>query len=503
MGLDMALNESPLSRIWATLRRNDAILLISIMVLAVAARLVFLHEPFERDEGSYAYLGQEILRGSIPYRDAIEMKPPGTFYLYALGIWLFGATVGGVRLFTALYLLGTLLAVYLCGRQLLDRRAGLLAALFYAVFNSLPVTQANSSNTEVFLCLPLLAATYCLLKAGATGSRAYLAGSGLFAAGAMLIKTVAVPYVAVFGLFALFIGPNRRTIGDHLKDAAAFAAPFGAFLAAVVLLFAASGAYRDFILWNVTVPLQYAQGAFVSGPPLPQVLRLLAPELLPLVVASLPALFYFLRAIRRYDAALMLCLLPAIVAGISMPMKFFPHYFVQAIPFLAVFAGVGTSFMLAARRPLAIAWLLLLAVPFAYFVRTDFDLYFRDSPELVSMKKYGTVFTEAVAVANYVKKNTRPTDYILQWGFEPEIYFLANRRAPVPYSTSNVMGSLQNKNEGIRNLITGIVVKKPKFIIIQPSWAMMPGYEQLMSVLNTYYHFDTSFGSEFYVYRLN
>ena len=36
--------------------------------------------PLERDEGEYAYIGQLILRGEIPYVAAHSMKLPGVYY---------------------------------------------------------------------------------------------------------------------------------------------------------------------------------------------------------------------------------------------------------------------------------------------------------------------------------------------------------------------------------------------------------------------------------------
>ena len=52
-------------------------------VLAVAlllARLPSVVQPAGGDQGIYAYVGQSILRGEVPYRDALE-----TAYLYCRG----------------------------------------------------------------------------------------------------------------------------------------------------------------------------------------------------------------------------------------------------------------------------------------------------------------------------------------------------------------------------------------------------------------------------------
>src|SRR6266581_3517973 len=119
--------------------RREILILGGILLLLVILRLVFLHEPFERDEGTYAYIGQEILRGAIPYRDMIEIKPPGVMYLYA-----------------AL----TCTVVFLTARRFNGSRAALLAALLFAVYEGTPMLQGSSSNSEVFMLLPIAVATY-------------------------------------------------------------------------------------------------------------------------------------------------------------------------------------------------------------------------------------------------------------------------------------------------------------------------------------------------------
>ena len=82
--------------------RKELILLFIIIAAAFSLRMVFLHEPLERDEGLYAYIGQEILRGNLPYRDAMDQKPPGIHYIYSTIITAFGATPEGIRIGTAI-----------------------------------------------------------------------------------------------------------------------------------------------------------------------------------------------------------------------------------------------------------------------------------------------------------------------------------------------------------------------------------------------------------------
>ena len=76
-----------------------------VMLITVVVRWKFINVPFERDEGTYAYFGQLVLDGKIPYVDFYEMKLPGIYYTYALLLAVFGETLEGIHIaFVALNL---------------------------------------------------------------------------------------------------------------------------------------------------------------------------------------------------------------------------------------------------------------------------------------------------------------------------------------------------------------------------------------------------------------
>src|SRR5471032_661246 len=68
------------------------------LLVAVGVRARLLDFPLERDEGEYAYAGQLILQGIPPYQLASNMKLPGTYFAYALGMAIFGQTTTGIHL---------------------------------------------------------------------------------------------------------------------------------------------------------------------------------------------------------------------------------------------------------------------------------------------------------------------------------------------------------------------------------------------------------------------
>src|SRR3977135_182202 len=92
------------SPIWLRrLVQYRAWILVGLTVLLVLVIRVRLREmPLERDEGEYAYAGQLMLQGVPPYKEAYNMKLPGTYAAYALIMVVFGQTPSGIHVGVAL-----------------------------------------------------------------------------------------------------------------------------------------------------------------------------------------------------------------------------------------------------------------------------------------------------------------------------------------------------------------------------------------------------------------
>ena len=78
------------------------------------------------DSGYYLYIGQQILQGKIPYIDLWESKPPGIFYINALGLWLGRGTRWGIWGLELLFLLSSSAISF----YLINKKSGFFPALF-------------------------------------------------------------------------------------------------------------------------------------------------------------------------------------------------------------------------------------------------------------------------------------------------------------------------------------------------------------------------------------
>ncbi len=465
--------------------RRETVFLLLILVLAFTLRMKFLHEVFERDEGQYAAIAQVILDGGIPYKDAIEIKPPGVFYLYALGIALFGATTESLRIFTAIYSMLTVLAVYGTARRFGGANAGLWAALLYAVFSCGPLNQGSSSNTEVFLVLPMTAAAYFLMLAIDTGKRLPLIACSICSGAALLIKPVALPVVALLFIAVFFLQSSRRSVRGTAVNTVSYLLPMISMAAITFGYFAYRGAWNEFIYWNIIFPTSYLDSG-ITGPGLQITLRRLAPELLVILTFALPSAVWLLFSKRNIKSVVLALLFPAACIAIWLPRKYFPHYFIMLVPTLAILAGIGLAQAFSVKR-LRLFTATILLLTFSYWASKELKFYVYYTPEMISLMKYGSQFVEAQKLANYLKERTQPGDYIFQWGLEPELYFLADRRSPNRNLVSVSPAWAQNPQEEVNQMAQDIMQKQPRYIIMQPEWQEWPGFDEVSYIVNNYY----------------
>src|SRR4029077_11270135 len=89
-------------------------------------------------EGEYAYSGQLLLHGVLPYKLAYSMKFPGTAGAYALLMSIFGQSTVGVHIGLVLINLVTVGLIFLLGRELLGELGGMTAAASYSVLSLMP-----------------------------------------------------------------------------------------------------------------------------------------------------------------------------------------------------------------------------------------------------------------------------------------------------------------------------------------------------------------------------
>ncbi len=98
---------------------RPAFLCAAIMVMTMLIRALLLNIPFERDEGEYAYIGWRMELHELPYRDWVDQKPPGIFWVYRLALALPLEPVRAIHLTGALVAAASAAALFMLARRFL------------------------------------------------------------------------------------------------------------------------------------------------------------------------------------------------------------------------------------------------------------------------------------------------------------------------------------------------------------------------------------------------
>lgn len=483
-------------------RRWEISLLLFILFFSFAIRLPFLHEPPERDEGGYAYAGQEILRGAVLYKDVIEHKPPLLSYMYAGMFWLFGETTVAIKLFSSLYVLLTTVSVFFLSRYLFGSIAALWSAFLYGLFSSGPAIHGTAVEGELFFALPLTLSILAYAAAIKSNEKWFIA-SGFFATVAVLIKTTALP---VFLLLFSILVIHRNPIKDRyyfVRDGLLLAS--GPAFCALILItyFSYNGALGDFFYWNVIYNFNMlGEGRASNFWPrlLGRGLQVSSEHLLLWMLSIAALIILFLR--KRDTTTLLLSLWPVTsFLGVSMTGLFWPHYFQQMIPPLAVLSGFAiTGIYNKEALKGGMKWIAIAITPFLISagygaVKNGYKYYLVYTPEEISRNKYGgDIFNDTLKVSEYIKDRTKPHDYVFQWGWEPQIYLLTNRRCPNKYPYMQVIDGAPDQGAAIEAMVNSIIAKRTKYIVIQKGREMWSGYEEIVYIVNNYYAFETEIG---------
>src|ERR1051325_652452 len=88
------------------------------------------------DEAASACIADVILNGGLPFKDAIDTRPPLTYYAFAMVFAIFGRNnMPAVHLSLSLLVGVIALVIYALGSLVCNRRAALLATLAFAVLS--------------------------------------------------------------------------------------------------------------------------------------------------------------------------------------------------------------------------------------------------------------------------------------------------------------------------------------------------------------------------------
>lgn len=466
-----------------------------IIVLLAFARIRLLDVPLERDEGEYAYLGQLLLHGVPPYSAAYSMKFPGTYLMYALTMSLFGQTIQGIHLgLLAVNCLTVLLIFFLC-KKIANDFAAIIASGAYAVLSVSSPVFGFAAHATHFVVLPAVAGSLLLLNAVEKNKPGLYFLSGALFGLAFLMKQPGFFFIA-FGLsyviYHTVSSKPGRFSGETIRDGALFSA--GALLpvlAAFVWLFIA-GVFAKFWFWTVQyaakyttqMPLSLAFTVFKY-----RIASVTAGFPLLWIMASLGLLTVLFH--RDLNNKRPLIVLFSIFSFLTICPGFYfrEHYFITLLPAVSILIGVffnhlnAKSIAIFKKPGLKFIGIGIFAAIVVAGVVNQKDYFMKDGPVAVSKKLFGdNPFAESPEIARFIEAKSSPSDRVLVFGSEPQIYFYSKRRSATGYIYMyELMENQSNSLSMQKEMASEVESSKPKFVVdvhVSKSWIVTPESEK-------------------------
>lgn len=476
-----------------------------LLIIFILRAPAFWTPILDIDEAQFAGFADAILYGGVPYISSLDTKPLGIYYFFSAIFWLFGKNdMIAVHAFTALWVGLTAYFIYRISNKLYSPRAGLIAALYYAVFTTTYIPKFISTSIVILMMLPLTMSIDTFLSWEQTGKKWYLWLAGIFWGLACLFKYQAGINLVVIGFYLLIFRPlylDRSLSKMKVKAFLIFVA--GGLITGLlfVLHLFALGAWDAFVFWSLKGSLAYIEAAtsltyFWSN---------LAVRGMSIVASAFLLWFFAMRRsghliqdlfrasrhrrlkCEEYLILIWLCfsVIPVCTGG-----KFYGHYFLQLYPALCVLAAGSTMRFFSWLRTgvptrakqwaygLFVAGILIPSIGF-FGARLYADQIYAAIGE-ENPKNYRPI-------AEYVKKRSKDGDRIFVWGFATPVYYYSDR---IPASRFLWCDWMTGRVSGTRSARD--VFFDTTSYITRGSWQM---FFEDMANNNPVYFIDTSPGN--------
>jgi 4-amino-4-deoxy-L-arabinose transferase-like glycosyltransferase len=441
---------------WRTVANRRTLLLIAACaVLAAALRIPFIWTGISMDEGGYAYVAQQWARGARLYDTGAWLdRPQGLLLTYRFLLWWddsgwtirLGAAAAGFVIAILVGLIGWLIA---------GRRAALAAALIYSVVGVAPRIEGFTLNGELLASVPAAAAVAAALLWHRSGSTGWLIAAGLSAGAALTMKQSGVDGLGV-GLAVVTVGAAYQRVRHAAIFLAAAAAPLGAC--------ALHGGYLGWQrYWTALVGYQLAALTDLNtglSTRWDEFSRSLSPAGLDLlVVGSVAGIGLWLMRRSRIAVWMSLAWLTSGAIGVNMGGSYWPHYYVQLLPPLAVLAGTAVA---AIGRPGLRAAVLALAVlpQLLWFVA----VVGASPAERQHLVPYYARAARDERIAAVIRAETEPSDQIFVLVSEANLYFLTRRTTDYPYLWGKPIEKIPDALPCLREMLDG--PERPALVVL-------------------------------------
>ncbi|MBU1129781.1 hypothetical protein KKE45_00475 [Patescibacteria group bacterium] len=465
--------------------------LFYLLLLNFLLRIPTFFEPNRyADEDIYLALGQGLRKGLVFYRDIHDNKPPL--------LYIIAAIAGSVPIFRLILLVWHSVNIYffwLLSKKLFKSSFFFnLSTLLFTILSSIPLTEGNIANGEIFMIMPATIAVYILL----TRQKDFILAGFLFAIAFLFKVPIAFDFFAILLYFIAFkpknIKASIKTIFSPKILFMLFAFIFPILLS--IVYYYLLGAGQPYVKAALMQNVGYLSSWEGASRPIYQSGLF---QRLIVFIAILALLFKFRKNFHQKFLLIFLWFAGGLF-GSFLSGRPYPHYLIEALPpacLLLVFLFSNKS-KTADRVVIFLLFLLTTIGIFKYKFWYHQSLpYYKNFIQYVLRTKnkqeywnfFGNHVIDNFQTAHYIKKNTNKNDKIFVWGDEPSIYAMSKRLPIGRYTVAYHIVDFNGFEQSFRQIKTYL----PEYVVYCQNNNL--SFPQLDSLLSNYYYINQIFGN--------
>ena len=460
--------------------------LILILFVVTLLRVPSLFEPYwYGDEGIYLTLGEGVRQGVVLYRDLFDHKPPLLYWVAALA-----GSVFWFRMILLVWHLGTIALFWKLSKKLFNtnNKAILLSNVFFALFTTIPLLEGHIANAELFMIGTTIAAFNLLLPAINLTTKKLLWGGTLLSL-SFLFKVPSVFDFLVIPFFWLVYGLSFKSLKESFSRGFILGVGFTMPILFTLIYYGARGALVDYLNTAGFFNTSYIASWEASGGTKPSLVTTLLAGGFQTRALILVLVTVLLTAFRnRFDKTTFFGVVWLTFSTFAMLLsgRPYPHYILQAIPPLALVAGIVFFGKQSVRfLPVPVLAIFIYSIVFYKFYSYPTFPYYVNFLSFItkqeSVEEYRSYFGDRVnrtyKLANIISSRTTKKDRIFIWGTLPELYALSRRIPPVKYTTSFHIKDLRVE----AGVMQSLAASRPKYIIkLLDAKETLPGLDEFL-----------------------